>query len=153
MNWWPIRLGGPSLREQRLIAKPFIRVRGTILNAYELREDRTLKAGSPSSPAMCDSAACSGVNRFAMYGVRRVFRAANDVLRLGDRLRSAMDNQQELVGFQRHVVLEDAILRDADAYQACSHCAHSPNNSGAFKTGDDPCHQRASYENRSEARY
>ena len=40
----------------------------------------------------------SGVDRLAMNGVRVVFRAANDVLRFGDSLRLAMDDQQELVG-------------------------------------------------------
>src|SRR5579863_638158 len=105
------------------------------------------------SAAVCNSANCSSVDRLAMNGVGPVFSSSNDILGLVHVIRCAMDNEQELVGLQGHVILHDAVLWNTDAYEAGAHSAHSPNNSGAFKTGNDPGHQRTSHENRPETRY
>jgi len=87
--------------------------------------------------ALCDFANCSGGDHVAMNRVRAVFSSCNDALGLVYVGRCAMDNEQKLAGFQGHVVLGEAIVWDTEAYQACSHCTHSPDNRGAFKTGDD----------------
>ena len=64
-----------------------------------------------------------------------------------------MVNEQELIGFEGHLVLEHTVLRDANTHQACSHRADTSNHGGSFKTRDDPGHQGTSHKNRPQARY
>ena len=69
-----------------------------------------------------------------------VLGACKDVFCLGYCIGSSMNNQKELVGLQRDVVLEHAVLGDANAHKACAHRAYASDKDRAFKCCDDPAY-------------
>src|SRR5579871_4846832 len=92
----------------------------------------------------------SSEDGLAVNGIGMVFDSSNNALCLGDDFRGAVHHQHEFVGLQRNFVLQNAVLRDADAYQTRTECAHPTNYGSPFKTGNDPGHERTSDENRSK---
>lgn len=70
-----------------------------------------------------------------------------------DRVWRAMDDEQKLVGFQSYFILDDAILRNANADEACPERTDSADNHSSLKTRDNPANERTSYEDRPDSRY
>jgi hypothetical protein len=85
-------------------------------------------------------------------GVRAMRRCFNDVSRFGDLIGGAMNYQEESVAFEGNVILKNAVLRNADTKQACSHCTHAAECDRAFESCNDPGNQRASDEDGSNSR-
>src|ERR1017187_5069322 len=64
-----------------------------------------------------------------------------------------MDDQQKLVGLQCCLILDDAVLRNSNAHQACSESADPADNNRSLKACDNPANQRTCNENWSNAWY
>ena len=64
-----------------------------------------------------------------------------------------MDDKHVLVGLQGDIVLQDAVLRDADTDQARTNCAYASNDNRAFEAGYNPGYDWTGGKNRSESRY
>src|SRR5271157_807757 len=63
----------------------------------------------------------------------------------------AMSQEEKLVGLERRLVLDDAVLRDSDAVQPRADRAQSTRHNGAFQRGDDPGDQGPGYQHRPDA--
>ena len=85
-------------------------------------------------------------DEFAMDGVRVMLGAFNDVLSMIHGVGGTVDDEHELVGFQRYVVLDDAVLGNTDTEETRTDGADSTHYSRTFKSGNNPGNQRASNE-------
>src|ERR1039458_4429516 len=72
-------------------------------------------------------------HRGLMDGIGAVPGSCDDVLRLVYCVWRSMNDQQELVGLQGHVVLDDTVFGNTDADQACSSGTHAANNNRASR--------------------
>jgi len=81
---------------------------------------------------------------FAVNCAMAGFGSRNDFLRHGYFACRAMNNEQELVCLQGYVVLENAVLGDADTYQTCSNRTDASDYRCSFKASNSSSNQRTS---------
>src|SRR5579871_1715974 len=119
---------------------------------------RRLKVHLHWSPTVQGTAAAwslraSCEDRLTVNRIGMMFGSTNNAPCLGHDLRCAVYHQHEFVSLQRNFVLQNAVLRDADAHETRTDCAHSSNYGSPFKTGNDPGHQWTCDEDRPKTRY
>ena len=81
-----------------------------------------------------------------------LLRAGNNVLGLLYLFRRSVDDKHVLVCLQGDIVLQDAVLRDADADQARTNCAYASNDNCSFEGSYNPGYDWTGGKNRSESR-
>jgi len=82
-----------------------------------------------------------------LQGVRRG--AVEDFFRPGCVIHRAVDHQDKLVGLQRRLIFQYAVLGDAQAVKAGAKRAHAADHDGAFQRRDDPTDERSRHQKRS----
>jgi len=89
----------------------------------------------------------------AINRVVALFGAGNDVLCLLYLFRCSVDDKHVLVGLQGDIVLQDAVLRNAETNQARANRTYTSNDNCAFETSNNPRYDWTGCKNRSESWY
>src|ERR1019366_1384524 len=85
--------------------------------------------------------------------VMALFGTGSDVLGLLHLFRCPVDDKHVFVGLQGDIVLQYAVLGDAETNQARTNCAYASKDNCAFETSYNPGNDWTGCKNRSEAWY
>lgn len=77
--------------------------------------------------------------------------AGKDIPRADDFIGRAVGDHNELVGLERGLILENAVLRNTKAGQAGAKRTHSADHDCAFERPNDPGNERSGHEERPQA--